>query len=174
MAPAPAAVKARRVVVALDASAPGKAALEAAAELAARLDAELVAVFVEDIDLLHFAGLPFAHEIGFPSAIRRSIDAPAMERRMRLLADEARRSVALIAERTPFKWTFEVTRGSLPEQLLESAAEAELIIAALAGSEQAALQLAEMCKQSGSSSLLWARTRRELEELLRELRRREE
>jgi len=87
---------------------------------------------------------------------------------MRLLAEEARRSVAMFAERTPLKWTFEVTRGSLPEQLLESAAEAEFIIAALAGSERAALQLAEMCKESGSTSLLWARTRRELEALLRE------
>jgi len=174
MATAPAAVKVRRVVVALDASAPGKAALEAAAALAARLDAELVAVFVEDINLLHLAGLPFAREIGYPSAIRRSIDAPAMERTMRLFADEARRSVELFAERTPLRWTFEVTRGSLPEQLLESAAEAEFIIAALAGSERAALQLAEMCKESGSTSLLWARTRRELEALLRELRRREE
>jgi len=93
---------------------------------------------------------------------------------MRLFADEARRSVELFAERTPLRWTFEVTRGSLPEQLLESAAEAEFIIAALAGSERAALQLAEMCKESGSTSLLWARTRRELEALLRELRRREE
>ena len=172
MAQTPSPVKTRRIVVALDASAPGKTALEAAAGLAARLEAELLAVFVEDLDLLHLAGLPFACEIGYPSAIRRELDVSAMERTLRLLADEARRSVALVAERVPLKWTFEVARGSLTEPLLASAAEAELIIGALSGSERAALQLATLCSESGSASLLWARTGSELDALLRELRRR--
>ena len=173
MARAPAAVKTRRVVVALDASAPGQAALEAAAGLAARLEAELLAVFVEDIDLLRLAGLPFAREIGYPSAIRRAIDVPAMERSLRRHADEARRSVALIAERKPLKWNFEVARGSLTAQVLAAAAEADLIVAALAGCESAALQLAAACRESASASLVWARTRSELDSLLDELRRRE-
>ena len=54
----------RRIVVGLDAGPRDRAALEAAAQLAARMQAELVGLFVEDIDLLHLAGLPFAREVG--------------------------------------------------------------------------------------------------------------
>ena len=171
MARPPAKVKARRIVVALDGAAPGTAALEAAAALAARLRAELVIVFVEDVDLLHLAALPFAREIGFPSAASRELDVAAMERLLRLRAEEARSLVAALAERTPLTWSFEVTRGPLTEALLAAAAEAELVVAALAGSERAALQLAAICEASATANLLRARTMRELDALLRELRR---
>ena len=163
---------ARRVVVLLDASAPGRAALEAAAIHAAELEAELVAVFVEDVDLLHLAGLPFAREIGFPSAERRELDAPAMERTLRRLGEEARRSIAGIAARMPLQWSFLVARGALTEEMLSAAAGADLIVEALCGCERAALQLAEICRESDSARLLRARTRRELEALRRELQRR--
>lgn len=161
----------RRVVILLDASAPGRAALEAAAAHAAELDAELVAVFVEDVDLLHVAGLPFAREIGYPSAERREIDPSAMERTLRQLADEARRSIAEIAARTPLQWSFRIERGALSAQLLAAAAEADLVIEALCGCERAALQLAEICRESERARLVRARTRRELEALRREWQR---
>ena len=70
----------RRILVALDASRHSLAALEAAAELAARLKAELVGLFVEDIDLLRLAGLPFAREIRYPSAIIQQLDSPGWNR----------------------------------------------------------------------------------------------
>ncbi|MGB7837261.1 MAG: universal stress protein, partial [Terrimicrobiaceae bacterium] len=60
----------RRILVALDASAHSRAALEAACELALGLDAELSGLFVEDINLLRLAQLPFASEISYPSALR--------------------------------------------------------------------------------------------------------
>lgn len=160
----------QRVVVLLDASAPGRAALEAAAAHAAQLQAELVAVFVEDLDLLHLAGLPFACEIGFPSAMPRALDAPALERRMRQLAEEARLSVAAIAARMPLQWSFQIVRGALSAQTLAAAAEADLVIEALCGCQRAALQLAEACRESEHARLLRARTRREFAALQRELR----
>ena len=46
----------RRILVALDASPHSQAALQAASELAAALKAELVGIFVEDVNLLHLAG----------------------------------------------------------------------------------------------------------------------
>lgn len=162
----------RRIVVLLDASAAGKAALAAAAARAAELEAELLAVFVEDVDLLHLAGLPFAREIGFPSATRRELDASAMERALRQIADEARRSVAEIAKRMPLQWSFQIARGALSTQMLAAAAEADLVIEALHGCERAALQLAEICQDSERTKLVRARTRRELEALRRELQRR--
>jgi nucleotide-binding universal stress UspA family protein len=174
MARAAAEVKApRRVVVLLDASAPGRAALEAAAAHAAELEAELVAVFVEDVDLLHLAGLPFAREIGFPSAERRELDASSMERALHQIAEEARRSIAELAERRPLQWSFQIVRGDLSAQMLAAAAEADLVIDALCGCERAGLQLAGVCRESEHAKLLRARTHGELEKLLRELQRRD-
>lgn len=173
MAPPAAEVKSpRRIVVLLDASAPGMEALEAAAARAAELEAELVAVFVEDADLLHLAGLPFAREIGVASATRRAMDTASMQRSLRALADEARRSIEAVAQRTPLQWSFSVARGALDEQMLAAAAQADLIVEALCGSERAALQLAELCRAPERTRLVRARTRRELEALRREFQRR--
>ena len=49
-----------RILVALDASASGRAALAGAAALAAELQAELLGLFVEDANLLRLASLPFS------------------------------------------------------------------------------------------------------------------
>jgi hypothetical protein len=124
-------VKIRRVVVGLEPAPFSRPLLEAAAELAQRMQAELVGLFVESQDLLHFAGLPFAREVGFASATRRRLDVESMERALRALAGEARRTLAAIAERTPVQWSFRVSRGSLPVELLAAAGEADLVIASL-------------------------------------------
>jgi single-stranded-DNA-specific exonuclease len=69
----------RRIVIALESGIP-EPELEAAVALARGLDAELLGLFVEDLDLLRFAALPFAHEIGLASAVRRRLDPAALER----------------------------------------------------------------------------------------------
>ena len=74
----------RRILVALDASQHSLAALEAASELAEALKAELVGIFVEDVNLLNLAGLPFVREVGYPSGAARPLDSPSMERALRI------------------------------------------------------------------------------------------
>ena len=63
----------RRILVALDASRHSLAALEAASELAEALKAELVGIFVEDVNLLYLAGLPFAREVRYLSGVDRPL-----------------------------------------------------------------------------------------------------
>lgn len=159
----------RRIVVLLDAGAPGFEALEAAAARAVELEAELVAVFVENVDLLNLAGLPFAREIGLASATRRGLDARVMERTLRALAEKARHSIEAIARRVPLQWSFSIVRGALDEELLATAAEADLIVEALCGSERAAQQLVELARATERARLVRARTRREVDALRREL-----
>ena len=48
----------RRILVAVDASPHSLAALDAALRLAADLEAEIIGLFVEDINLLRLAGMP--------------------------------------------------------------------------------------------------------------------
>jgi hypothetical protein len=159
----------RRIVVLLDAGVPGIEALEAAAARAVELEAELVAVFVENVDLLNLAGLPFAREIGLASATQRGMDARVMERTLRALAGEARRSIEAIARRVPLQWSFSIVRDVLDDELLAAAAEADLIVEALCGSERAAQQLVELARATERARLVRARTRREVEALRREL-----
>jgi hypothetical protein len=125
-------VKIRRIVVRVDAAPRRRAVLVAAAALADKLEAELVGLFVEDVDLLHFAGLPFAREVGFTSATRRPLDVAAMERSLRALAKDAHETLALVARGTPVRWSFRVARGPEALELLAVATDEDLVVASVA------------------------------------------
>jgi nucleotide-binding universal stress UspA family protein len=117
----------RRIVVALDASIHSLAALEAASTLADVLGAELVGVFVEDINLLRLAGLPFARELSAWSPLERPLDQLAMERQLRLQAEKVRQALAGAATRRHLRWSFRIVRGQVAAELLTAAAEADLL-----------------------------------------------
>jgi nucleotide-binding universal stress UspA family protein len=126
-------VNIRRILVALDATVAGPSGLEVLARMAARLQAELVGMFVEDRNLLRAAALPFAREIGFPSAHSRALDEAAMTRTLRALARRAERALADAAARAAVRWSFRVARGAVPAELLEAAAAADLLVLERAG-----------------------------------------
>lgn len=117
----------RRILVTLDASRRSLAALEATAELAARMQAELLGLFVEDINLLQLAGLPFARVTSYASAELRPVDSTTMERALRVQAEQARRSLEATAERRQLRWSFRVVRGEVVAEVLAAAVEADLI-----------------------------------------------
>jgi nucleotide-binding universal stress UspA family protein len=118
----------RRILVALDASLHSQAALVAASELADALKAELAGIFVEDVNLLHLAGLPFAREVGYPSGIDRPLDSPSMERELRIQAEQARQTLASVAARRQIRWSFRVVRGQVATELLAAAQGADLLV----------------------------------------------
>jgi hypothetical protein len=103
------AVYRRRVLVALDPCEVDPADFEASARLAAGLDAELVALFVEDSDLIAAADLPVTHLI--PAGCRHpaALDAAAMRRAFRVAEGRAREHLSSAAERWQLDWSFEVT-----------------------------------------------------------------
>jgi nucleotide-binding universal stress UspA family protein len=117
----------QRILVALDASRHSLAALEAACELAHALKAELIGIFVEDVDLLHLAGLPFAREVRYLSGADRPLDSPSMERELRIQAEQVRQTLAGIAGRRQVRWSFRVVRGQVATELLTAAQEADLL-----------------------------------------------
>jgi nucleotide-binding universal stress UspA family protein len=123
----------KRILVALDASSHSLAALEAAADLAAHLEAELVGLFVEDVNLLRLGELPFAREVGVFSARWRRVDTREIERQLRAQAERARRALEAQAHRTSVRWSFEVRRGVVGASLLQAASDADLVIMGRAG-----------------------------------------
>lgn len=117
----------RRVVVALDMSAASRLALEAAAEMAALVGAELHGVLVEDVNLIRLAELPGSVEMGAASLSRRDLDAVRMRRALEGQARDLRRELEGIAGRASVGWTFEVARGAVLEELLRVAEGAGLV-----------------------------------------------
>ncbi len=126
----------RRILVALDASPHSLAALEAATKLAARYRAELLGLFVEDINLLRASELPFAREIRFHSGMRRSLNVQQIERELRVQAARARRALTDSAGRAQVRWSFRVCRGAIASELLDAAGEMDLVILGKAGWSQ--------------------------------------
>ncbi len=119
-----------RVIVAVGPAAPDSPALAAAAQLAQSAGAELAALFVEDINLLRLAELPFALEIGTASATMRPFAAPDVERALKRQAGELRRTLAEMAHAAQLDWTFGMVRGRPVSVLLEAAGEGDLVVLA--------------------------------------------
>ena len=117
----------RRIAIALGSEAPDVRALERIARLAARLRAEMAGLFVEDIDLLHLAALPFAAEFSRFTRRHRRLEGADIERQLRIQAAAAQRALAAAAEHAGVTWSFRVTRGSVAALLLQAAAEVDLL-----------------------------------------------
>lgn len=116
-----------RILVALDASATSRAALRAAAHLAAAMQAELLGLFVEDRRLLQLCDSPFCREVGFYTAAVRPLESQRIERQLRVLAEELRRTLARVAGESQVRWSFQVRRGEIEAELLNEAADALLL-----------------------------------------------
>lgn len=117
----------RRILVALDASRQSLAALEAATRLASELEAELLGMFVEDVNLLRLAGLPFAREIGHATAQARRLADADMQRALRAQAARAEQALAGAARARNLRWSFRVARGQVASEILHAAQESDLL-----------------------------------------------
>jgi nucleotide-binding universal stress UspA family protein len=121
-------IRFRRIRVGIDVSRQSLVALEAAADLARTLEAEIEGIFIEDIELLQAASRPGAAEIAYPSGVRTELTFPGMECHLRALAREARERLQAEAERQRLRWTFHVARGKVSDELLARGLEDDLLI----------------------------------------------
>ena len=118
----------RRITVALDSSPRAHAALAAAAGLAARLDAEIDALFVEDVTFVHLAELNLGREFVLSSGRAQPFDAEAIESWYRREAAEARRIMEALARERNIVCSFRVMRGRMAEAM---EAACDLIVLAM-------------------------------------------
>jgi len=117
----------RRILVALDASPESLPVLEAVAELASRMEAELMGLFVEDIELLRLAEAPYAREFLYPSATETPLSRETMEFKLRALSEKARATLAEAAARAQVQWSFRTVRGEILAEVLAAASEVDLL-----------------------------------------------
>lgn len=123
----------RRILVALDASAHSLAALHEAATMAAAMQAELLGLFVEDINLIRIAGLPFARQISYPSGAEEPMSSGRLDRELKVRGELARKALAAAAERRHTPWSFRTVRGEVTGEILSAASQADLIFCGKTG-----------------------------------------
>lgn len=120
--------KIRRIMLALDAMNCEAALMEAAALIAAKLEAELDALFVEDADVYAVADLPITHEISLGSGRERAITGSHVEQALRCLSREAEQRFSAVTRRSRINGEFQVTRARRGEALSDASARVELLL----------------------------------------------
>lgn len=116
-----------RVLVLLEGPA-AEAALETAARLAARRGARLIALLIEDADLMTTAGLPFAREIGLASGVARPLSAAGLQARVHDRAAYLQRLIDRLAERNAIAAELQVGRGRQARGVLTQAGPEDLLV----------------------------------------------
>lgn len=117
-----------RILVAVDESPDGLAALEMAAALAAGLPGELAGLFVEDDRLVRAAGLPFSRELGIGTAQSRPLALADVELQFAAVARQLRAALESTARRARLRWSFEVARGAIVRQTLARAEQVDFVV----------------------------------------------
>ena len=120
----------RRVLAAFEPATASAAAISLAVDIASSLGADLVAVFVEDEQMLGVATLSAAREVRMLGGAAVQLDRGRIEREVHGLEARARRQLGEQAAARGVRWTFRVVRGSVPVEVAAAAAaeQADLVI----------------------------------------------
>jgi len=165
MARAPDRFTVRRITVALDSSQHARAALAAAADLAARLNAQIEALFVEDITFAHLAELNLGREFVLSSGRSQPFDPEAVEGWYRRQAAEMRQMAEALARERRVAFSFRVVRGRVEAEVITAAGGADLLVLGVAGRSEmlrrlpGSTALAAAARAPGSVLLIRAGTR---------------
>ncbi|TDO13974.1 nucleotide-binding universal stress UspA family protein [Halomonas ventosae] len=122
-----------RVLALLDASRHSLAALAAAVDLAVMRHAELVALYVEDQDLLGSAGFPFAREIGATSGRVRRLSRSDLEASMARQARRVTEALDAAVAGRELRHQLRVSRGRVISEALSHAGPGDLLVLGKAG-----------------------------------------
>lgn len=149
-----------RVLVLIDGSRMSYAALEAAAEIAGKRGADILGVYVEELNLVRSAGYGFSREVGSLSGISRPLDPGILQQRMQRLADRARAALATAVKQSGGRGALSVARGRVIDEVLALAGPDDLLVLGRAGwSSPAGAQLGStargLIRQSPGQVLLW-------------------
>lgn len=117
----------RRVLLPLVSSELSERTLDLAADLASAFEAELVGMFVKEVDLLNLAELPFTTAFDRRFGQRRTLSRPRMEQALDELSEKARAALGALAQRRKLAWSFEVRTGHPMDAVAEAASEFDLL-----------------------------------------------
>lgn len=117
-----------KIVVTIDIDGLLAPALELAVDLALEHRAALHGLFIEDIDLVRVASLPFACEVSLTSGRPRTLDNQRLLRSLNASSRQFRQSLEQHAERFSLPWSYSRVQGRKRSMELGESAEAEFLI----------------------------------------------
>ncbi|NIC04197.1 universal stress protein [Billgrantia bachuensis] len=132
----PQKLQAARVLALLDASRHSLAALAAAVELASECHAELVALYVEDIDLLRCAAFPFSCEIGAQSGLTRPLTSGSLEVCIARQLQRVRQALSGAVAGRSLRHRLEVSRGQVTTAALDMARKDDVLVLGKTGTSE--------------------------------------
>ncbi|MBA2778955.1 universal stress protein [Billgrantia kenyensis] len=122
------ALEAARVLALLDASRHSLAALAAAVDLASQRHAELVALYVEDLDLLKCAAFPFSCEIGAQSGLSRPLTHDSLEASIARQLQRVNQALTGAVAGRSLRHRLEVSRGQVAATALAMAEPGDVLV----------------------------------------------
>jgi len=118
----------RHILVAVDALQTDTAVLHTAVRLSAFLQADITGLFVEDVNLIRLAQLPFSYEVRYHTAGVQPLQPEQMQQVLQSHAVWLRHEFGQRAAERAVRWSFQVTRGFVNQELLTAARQADLLI----------------------------------------------
>ncbi len=122
-----------RILVAVDPSTEQLRTLEAAADLAALLQAELHGLFVESPDLARIEKLSSSRKIDLPQGFGSDIEQGSITRQVQALRRRSEQILARASEQRHVEWSFRVVEGAFGSELASAVGEGDLVVAESAG-----------------------------------------
>ena len=116
------------MTVVIDASRGSVETLKTAADIAARVQAHLMALFIEDINLFSLAELPFARELDRTSGAARPLERHAVTRALQADAKRVQQVLQVESEHRQITASMKVVRGHYVSAAMEAAEETDVVI----------------------------------------------
>jgi len=117
----------KRIIVALGSSRQEHKVLEPALRLAAQRGVELQALLVQDSNLLHLAGLPFASEVYRVSAATRRLDPQRLSQQFQRQTEQLQQALARSAQQRAVQTSVQVLRGQFASTVLATALSTDIV-----------------------------------------------
>ncbi|HYE34008.1 universal stress protein [Methylocaldum sp.] len=116
-----------RVVVALNVLRHDMGMLELAAHLAARKQARLMAVYVEETNLINLAELPFAMEVDRICAAERKVDQLRLMRALRSRSEQVQQALYRLNESLQVDVSFKTVRGHFVSAVMSQIEQVDIV-----------------------------------------------
>lgn len=121
------ALSQKRMLVAIDAP-DDEALLELAVSLARLQSAELSALYVEDINLFHIAGLPFAQEIDRMTTAALNFDTVQISHQTRRKIQRLQQRLTDLEKHAKLTVSLKVVRGQYIPEVIAASSEVDLLL----------------------------------------------
>lgn len=118
----------RRVAIVFRGGDADAATLAAFKLFGTKSSAEVVGVFVEDVDVFRVAEIPYTREVYRLTSTARNLSTSDLEREVRVQAVRAESALRAIAEEAGVRWSFRTLRARLHSALREAAREVDWLV----------------------------------------------